>query len=72
MATARRNWYRYDFKIGTKIRHSGITKDPERREMEHQQRWPGGHLEIQGPAVTEGTAREWEKDKHRSITARRR
>ena len=66
-----RNWYRYDYKIGNKIRHSGITKDPERREGEHKARWPGGHLKLVGPAVTEDTAREWEKTKKKAITPKR-
>ncbi len=36
----KRNTYKYDFKIGNKKVHSGITKDLERREREHQQEWP--------------------------------
>lgn len=30
-----RNTYKYDFKIGNKIVHSGITKNLERREAQH-------------------------------------
>lgn len=70
MANKPRNYYRYHYLIGHRIRHSGVTKDPERREEEHQQRWPGGHLRVVGPAVTKETALEWEETKRRSITPR--
>lgn len=66
--SAQRNWYRYDFKVGDVIRHSGITQDLERRETEHRNRWPGGRIVPVGPAVSEETAREWEKTKQKSIT----
>ena len=62
-----RIWYRYDYKIGNKIRHSGITQYPERREKDHQGLWPGGHLNVVGPAVTESAAREWAKTKERRL-----
>jgi hypothetical protein len=68
---SKREWYRYDYKVGNTIRHSGITTDPERREGEHQRRWPGGHLVIQGPKVTEETAREWEDGKYKAMTSPR-
>ena len=35
MATER-NSYKYHFKRGNKILHTGITNDLERREQEHQ------------------------------------
>ncbi|MFC2113201.1 hypothetical protein ACFLTA_08040 [Bacteroidota bacterium] len=35
-----RDHYKYQFKVGNKIKHGGITTDPERREQEHQQEWP--------------------------------
>ena len=65
---APRNWYRYDFKVGNKIRHSGITRDPDQREKQHQERWPSGHLSVQGPAVTKDAALKWEEGKHKTIT----
>ena len=40
---------KYDYKVRSKIRHSGITKDLDRREQEHQQRWPGARIEQVGP-----------------------
>ena len=67
-----RNWYKYDFKIGNKIKHSGITTDKDRRESEHQQRWPGGHLTQVGRATTEEAARKWEETKHKTITPERK
>ena len=63
MAQSPRNWARYQFKISNKIKHGGITKDLDRREQEHQQTWPSGHIVKIGPLVTEDTARQWEKDK---------
>jgi hypothetical protein len=67
-----RNWAKYDFKVGNKIVHSGITKDLERREVEHQQRWPSGHIVQVGRSTTEDAAREWETTKHKTITPPRK
>ena len=58
-----RDTYKYYFKIGNKIVHGGITDDLERREQEHQQKWPKGHIYKVGQRTTEEAAREWEKDK---------
>ena len=66
----KRNTYTYDFKIGNKIVHSGITKDLDRREEEHQQRWPNGHIVKVGVAKTEEGARAWEETKKKTITPR--
>ena len=52
--------YRYYFKVDNKIVHCGITKDPERREQEHQLENPEGHFKLVGRCTTEETAREWE------------
>jgi len=64
----KREFRTYDFKVGNKIVHSGFTNDPERREAEHQQRWPSGHLKIVGGPRTEEGAREWEETKQKTIT----
>jgi predicted GIY-YIG superfamily endonuclease len=69
---AKRDTYKYDFKVGNKIVHSGITNDLERREQEHQQRWPKGHIVQVGRATTEEAAREWEESKHKTITPQRK
>lgn len=64
-------WYCYDYKVNGIIKHSGITTDRDRREKEHQARWPGGKLyTVKGP-VTEAVAREWETTKQKTITPRR-
>ena len=69
---AKRDTYTYDYKVGNKIMHSGITDDLERRESEHKRRWPGGHIVKVGSAKTEKSAREWEKTKQKTITPRRK
>jgi len=66
-----RNWRKYDFKVGNKIRHSGITQDLEQREQRHQQRWPNGHIVQVGHAVTKASALEWEETKQKTITPKR-
>jgi len=58
-----RDTYKYYFKIGNKIVHGGITDDLDRREAEHQQKWPSGHITQVGRRTTEEAAREWEKEK---------
>jgi len=58
-----RNTYKYQFKVGNKIVHGGITTDLERREQEHKQKWPKGHIAQVGRKTTEDAAREWENDK---------
>jgi len=39
-----RDTYKYHYKIGNKIIKSGITDDLDRREGEHQQDHPKGHI----------------------------
>ncbi|MFH1477828.1 MAG: hypothetical protein ABIH24_10140 [Verrucomicrobiota bacterium] len=68
----KRNTFTYDFKIAQKIVHSGITKDLDRREAQHQQRWPQGHIVKVGAAKTEDAARDWEETKHKTITPPRK
>ena len=59
----RRDTYKYHFKVGNKIVHGGITNDLERREQEHQEERPKGHIKQVGHRTTEEAAREWEKEK---------
>ena len=61
--TNERDIYKYQFKIGNKIVHGGITKDLDRRASEHQQKWPDGHIVQVGRRTTLEAARQWEKDK---------
>ncbi len=58
-----RNTYKYHFKVGNKIVHGGKTNDLERREGEHQQKWPKGHIKQVGNRTTDEAARKWEKEK---------
>ncbi len=58
-----RNYNKYHYKIGNKIVHGGITKDLERREQEHLQKWPSEHIKQVGRKTTEDAARKWEKEK---------
>ena len=58
-----RDTYKYQFKVGNKIVHGGITNDLERREAEHQAKWPRGHITQVGRKTTEEAARKWEDDK---------
>ena len=62
MAT-KRDTYKYQYKVGNKIVHVGITDDLERREQEHQQKWSKGHIKQVGIKTTEEAARKWEEDK---------
>lgn len=58
-----RDTYKYYFKVGNKIIHGGITNDLDRREIEHQQKWPTEHITQIGRRTTEEAARTWEQDK---------
>ncbi len=58
-----RNTFKYQFKVGNKIVHGGITNDLGRREQEHQQKWPSGHIKQVGHRTTEDAASDWEKEK---------
>ena len=57
-----RDTYKYYFKKGNKILHGGITNDLERREEEHKQKWPTGHIFQVGRKTSEEAARNWEKE----------
>lgn len=70
--TKNRDTYKYDYKVGNKIVHSGITNDLDRREQEHQQRWPKGHIKQVGNRTTEQAARDWEATKQKTVTPRRK
>ena len=62
MSKERRDTYKYRFWYRRKVVHKGITNDLERREAEHQQKWPGGRIEQVGHRTTRTAALEWEKD----------
>ena len=58
----KRDTYKYHFKLGNKIVHTGITNDLDRREKEHQSRrgWAKGHIVQVGYRTTRSAARAWE------------
>ncbi len=58
-----RDTYKYNFKVGIQIVHSGITIDLERRERQHQRRWPNGHIKQVGYRTTADAARKWKETK---------
>ena len=57
-----RNTFKYHQKVGNKIVHGGITNDLDRRDSEHQQKWPNSHIKQVGRRTTPEAARKWEKD----------
>ena len=57
-----RDTYKYHFKVGNKIVHRGITNDLDRREEEHEQKWPDGHITQVGRRTTHDAALEWERE----------
>lgn len=58
----KRDTFKYHQKAGNKIVHRGITNDLERREQEHQQRWPDSHIDKVGNKTTREGALKWERD----------
>ncbi len=66
MVAKSRDTYKYDFVKGGRIVHSGITRDPERREGEHRREHDGGNLRKVGRQTTEEAARAWEKGKRKA------
>ena len=64
MGQEQRDTYKYQFKIGNKIVHGGITNDLERREQEHKRTYgQKGHIKQVGRRTTEEAARNWEEEK---------
>ena len=59
--------YRYHFKKGNKIIHTGITGDIYRREMAHKRTYgDDGHIKQVGTRTTRKEALAWEKEQHRA------
>ena len=60
---AERDTYKYHFKDGNKILHTGITNDLDRREKEHQRDIDSdGHIFQVGNRTTRDAAKDWEDD----------
>ena len=60
-----RETYKYRLKKGGKIVHFGITNDLNRREAEHQERFPGAKLHQEGGRVTRESALKWERQERK-------
>jgi hypothetical protein len=65
------NWYGYNYVVRGEKKHSGITQDRERRQAEHQTRWPGGTLQTVIGPVSEKEARAWEAKQTKTVTPER-
>lgn len=62
--TKARTFRRYQGRVGRETVHGGITeRSLEERQQELNQEYPGIKLTQVGPAVSEETARIWEKEK---------
>ena len=66
MATDR-DTYKYHFKLGNKIVHTGITYDIDRREVEHKSKrgLSKGHIKQVGLRTTRDAALKWEREQAR-------
>ncbi|MDD9980713.1 MAG: hypothetical protein OXU81_05055 [Gammaproteobacteria bacterium] len=63
---ATRDTFKYHFKRGNKILHTGITNDLDRREREHQRDIDsGGHISQVGHRTTLDGAKAWEDEQRR-------
>ena len=56
-----RNTYKYHFKIGSQIVHTGIAIDIESCERDHKNKpgWSKGHIKQVGRRTTRRAALEW-------------
>ncbi len=63
----KRDTYKYHFKKGNKIIHTGITNDLDRREAEHQNETgqSKGHIKQVGLRTTRDAALEWEQEQEK-------
>jgi len=57
-----RDHYRYSLWDGHRKVYLGITENPSRRELEHEQDKIFDRMEIESPRVCYETARNWERD----------
>ena len=63
---AKRDTYNYTFRVGRKVSHRRITKDPVDREAQHQRARPGGKLTVDGRAKTPAGAKRVESGQTRT------
>ena len=68
-----RDTYKYHFKQGNRIVHTGITNDLGRREQEHKQNYgDSGHIKKVGHATTRDAALNWEGEQAKKGNPTRR
>ena len=58
---AERNTFKYHLKKGHKTVHRGITYDLVRREAQHQEKYPGTHIQQVGRRTSREAALRWER-----------
>jgi len=63
MTNEPRDTYKYRLWYYGSIVHYGITNDLERRESEHQKKWPGSTIEKIGNMTTRTAALQWERER---------
>ena len=61
--------YRYKFLVGGRVVRHGITTDLDRREREHQRRWPTGRIEPVGEPTSHREAWDWEHEQSAAKSA---
>ena len=63
-----RDTYKYHFKKGKRIVHTGITNDLDRREAEHRNErgQSKGHITQMGNRTTREAALEWEREQEKN------
>ena len=59
---AERDTYKYHLKRGGKVVHRGITYDLERREVQHQEEFPGSKIDQVGRRTNRESALKWERE----------
>ena len=63
-----RDTYKYHFKKGNKIVHTGITSDLERRDQERKQPFAAsGHIKKVGNVTTRDAALKWESEQAKKV-----
>ena len=53
--------FKYHLKQGREVVHKGITYDLPRRQLEHQQRFPGARIQQIGGRTSREAALIWER-----------
>jgi hypothetical protein len=57
----RRDTYKYEVRVGSRVVHRGITNDLDRRSSELRNRWPNSRIRQVGNRTTRDGALKWER-----------